>query len=123
MKCIYCRTNANNRTTKKGLYVCCCYMLQKENGVYKQKLKNGKVVEIKENKCTTVTTTESVSVSTIYRRLNYESKIWRFNMRLYPTKQELYDSCMKSEAGIKVIAVAVFNEDGELLGYKKDWVE
>lgn len=42
MKCIYCGTNANNRTTKKGLYVCCCYMLRKENGVYTQQLKNGK---------------------------------------------------------------------------------
>lgn len=44
-------------------------------------------------------------------------------MKLYATKKELYDSCMKSEAGIKVIAMAVFNEDGELLGYKKYWVD
>ena len=44
-------------------------------------------------------------------------------MKLYATKQELYDSCMKSEAGITVIAVAVFNEDGEFLGYKKEWVD
>ncbi len=46
MKCIYCGTNANNRTTKKGLYVCCCYMLQKEKGIYKQCLKNGKIKEL-----------------------------------------------------------------------------
>lgn len=44
-------------------------------------------------------------------------------MKLYATKQELYESCMKSEAGIKVIPVAVFNADGELLGYKKHWVD
>lgn len=49
MKCIYCGTNANNRTTKKGLYVCICYMLQKENGVYKQQLKNGKVKIVENN--------------------------------------------------------------------------
>lgn len=45
MKCIYCGTKANNATTKKGLYVCCCYRLQKENGIYKQYLKNGEVKE------------------------------------------------------------------------------
>ena len=44
-------------------------------------------------------------------------------MKLYATKQELYESCMKSEAGIKVIAMPVFNEYGELLGYKKYWVD
>lgn len=44
-------------------------------------------------------------------------------MKLYATKQELYESCMKSEAGITVIAQAVFNEDGELLGYQKYWVD
>ena len=44
-------------------------------------------------------------------------------MKLYATKQELYESCMKSEAGIIVIAQAVFNTDGELIGYKKYWVD
>lgn len=45
-------------------------------------------------------------------------------MKIYNTKQELYDTCMKSEAGITVIAVAVFSEDdGELLGYKKEYVD
>lgn len=41
-------------------------------------------------------------------------------MKLYATKQELYDTCMKSEAGITIIAVAVYSEDsGEFLGYQK----
>lgn len=45
-------------------------------------------------------------------------------MKLYATKQELYDDCMKSEAGITVIAVAVYSEDdGEFLGYKKEYVD
>lgn len=44
-------------------------------------------------------------------------------MKLYATKKELYESCMKSEAGITVIAMPVFNEEGELLGYKKYWVD
>lgn len=44
-------------------------------------------------------------------------------MKLYATKQELYESCMKSEAGITVIAMPVFNEYGELLGYKKHYVD
>ena len=45
-------------------------------------------------------------------------------MKLYATKQELYDTCMKSEAGITVIAVAVYSEDsGEFLGYKKQYVD
>lgn len=44
-------------------------------------------------------------------------------MKLYATKQELYDTCMKSEAGITVIAVAVYSEeDGEFLGYRKEYV-
>ena len=45
-------------------------------------------------------------------------------MKLYVTKQELYDTCMKSEAGITVIAVPVYREDdGEFLGYKKEYVD
>lgn len=44
-------------------------------------------------------------------------------MKIYATKQELYDTCMKSEAGITVIAVAVFSDDGEFLGYKKQYVD
>lgn len=44
-------------------------------------------------------------------------------MKLYATKQELYDTCMKSEAGITVIAVAVYNEYGEFLGYRKEYVD
>ena len=36
MKCKYCRTEPNNATTKKGLYVCCCYMLHFKNGEYTQ---------------------------------------------------------------------------------------
>ena len=35
-KCKYCGTEPNNATTKKGLYVCCCYMLHLENGKYTQ---------------------------------------------------------------------------------------
>ena len=42
---------------------------------------------------------------------------------LYATKKDLYDTCMKSEAGITVIAVAVFSADGEFLGYKKQYVD
>ena len=45
-------------------------------------------------------------------------------MKLYPTKKALYDTCSKSEAGITVIAVAVYSEDdGEFLGYKKEYVD
>lgn len=44
-------------------------------------------------------------------------------MKLYPTKKALYDTCMKSEAGITVIAVAVYSEDGEFLGYEKEYVD
>lgn len=45
-------------------------------------------------------------------------------MKLYATKQELYDSCMEGEAGISVIAVAVYSEqDGEFLGYRKEYVD
>ena len=45
-------------------------------------------------------------------------------MKLYATKQELYDTCMKSEAGITVIAVPVYSEDdGEFLGYEKEYVD
>ena len=45
-------------------------------------------------------------------------------MKLYATKQELYDNCMKSEAGITVIAVPVYSEDdGEFLGYEKEYVD
>ena len=44
-------------------------------------------------------------------------------MKLQATKQELYDTCMKSEAGITIIAVAVFSTDGEFLGYKKQYVD
>ena len=45
-------------------------------------------------------------------------------MKLYATKKELYDTCMKSEAGITVIAVPVYSEDdGEFLGYEKKYVD
>lgn len=45
-------------------------------------------------------------------------------MKLYATKEELYCTCMKSESGITVMAVAVYSEDsGEFLGYKKEYVD
>lgn len=45
-------------------------------------------------------------------------------MKLYVTKEELYDTCMRSETGIAVIAVAVYSEDnGEFLGYRKEYLE
>ena len=40
MKCIYCGTEPINATTKKDLKVCCCYMLQKRNGVEEQTYKD-----------------------------------------------------------------------------------
>ena len=40
MKCIYCGTEPINATTKKELKVCCCYMLQKRNGVEEQTYKD-----------------------------------------------------------------------------------
>ena len=40
MKCKYCGTEPNNATNKKGLYVCCCYMLYRENGKYIQHYKD-----------------------------------------------------------------------------------
>lgn len=40
MKCIYCGTEAINSTTKKELKVCCCYMLQKRNGIEEQTYKD-----------------------------------------------------------------------------------
>ena len=39
MKCIYCGTEPTNATTDKNLKVCCCYMLQKRNGVEEQTYK------------------------------------------------------------------------------------
>lgn len=36
MKCIYCKTEPNNATTKKELKVCCCYLLHKINDEYIQ---------------------------------------------------------------------------------------
>ena len=42
MKCIYCKTKPNNTTTKKGLYVCSCYQLQKIGNEYIQYLKERK---------------------------------------------------------------------------------
>ena len=39
MKCIYCGTEPINSTTNKELKVCCCYMLQKRNGVEEQTYK------------------------------------------------------------------------------------
>lgn len=43
-------------------------------------------------------------------------------MRLYATKEELYNTCMNSEIGI--IAVEVYSEDdGEFLGYKKEYID
>ena len=39
MKCIYCGTEPINSTTEKGLKVCCCYMLQKRDGVEEQTYK------------------------------------------------------------------------------------
>lgn len=44
-------------------------------------------------------------------------------MKLYPTEKALYDSCKKSEAHITVIAMPLFNEEGELLGYYKHYVD
>lgn len=51
------------------------------------------------------------------------SRPQKYKMKLYATKQELYDTCMKSEAGITVIAVAVYNEYGEFLGFRKIYVD
>ena len=48
MKCIYCNTEPNNATTKKSLYVCSCYQLQKIGNEYIQYLKEGKEVHYKE---------------------------------------------------------------------------
>lgn len=45
MKCIYCGTEPINATTKKDLKVCCCYMLQKRNGVEEQTYKSHIVSE------------------------------------------------------------------------------
>lgn len=44
MRCIYCNTEPNNATTKKSLYVCFCYQLQKIGNGYIQYLKEGKEV-------------------------------------------------------------------------------
>lgn len=45
-------------------------------------------------------------------------------MKLYNTPQELYESCMKSEARIKVIAMPLYSEEtGEILGYYKYYVD
>lgn len=40
MKCIYCGAEPINATTDKNLKVCCCYMLQKRNGVEEQTYKD-----------------------------------------------------------------------------------
>ena len=44
MRCIYCNTEPNNTTTKKGLYVCSCYQLQKVDTEHIQYFKEGKEV-------------------------------------------------------------------------------
>ena len=44
MRCIYCNTEPNNTTTKKGLYVCSCYQLQKVDNEHIQYFKEGKEV-------------------------------------------------------------------------------
>ena len=45
-------------------------------------------------------------------------------MKLYATKHELYDTSMKSVAGLTAIAVPVYSEDdGEFLGYEKEYVD
>lgn len=36
VKCKYCSSAANNATSKKGLYVCRCYLLQNDNGTLTQ---------------------------------------------------------------------------------------
>ena len=50
MKCLCCGTKPNNSTTKKGLYVCCCYMLHfyKTNREYIQHHKDKKPTALKE---------------------------------------------------------------------------
>ena len=56
MKCLYCGTEPNNATTKKNLYVCCCYKLhndcsfgvkyiQNDNAPSNKKLKLGDKVK------------------------------------------------------------------------------
>lgn len=56
MKCLYCGTEPNNATTKKNLYVCCCYKLhadysfgikyiQNDNAPSDRKLKLGDKVK------------------------------------------------------------------------------
>ena len=42
VKCAYCYTAPNNLTTKKGLKVCCCYMLHKRGNTYIQHYRNRK---------------------------------------------------------------------------------
>ena len=49
MKCKYCGTEPNNATTKKGLYVCCCYMLHSTNGEYIQHHKQGEPTRTPQN--------------------------------------------------------------------------
>ena len=44
MRRIYCNTEPNNTTTKKGLYVCSCYQLQKVDNEHIQYFKEGKEV-------------------------------------------------------------------------------
>ena len=50
MRCQYCGTEPNNATAKKGLYVCCCYMLHfhKRNGEYIQHHKDREPTTLKE---------------------------------------------------------------------------
>ncbi len=44
LKCCFCNTEPNNKTTKDGLYVCCCYRLHYDvnNGNYIQHYNDGR---------------------------------------------------------------------------------
>ena len=44
-------------------------------------------------------------------------------MKLYKTKLELYRSCKGEMSSGKVIAIAVHNEDGDFIGYKKYYID
>lgn len=43
-------------------------------------------------------------------------------MELYNSKQDLINDCEMGEYGVSIIAMPVYSEDGELIGFEKEYI-
>ena len=59
MKCPYCGTSANNSTTTRGVYVCCCYRLQSTKDIFMLYHPDKKPEKIRKENGYVVTRTET----------------------------------------------------------------